>query len=88
LQVWTVSAVAELLTGMGPQLHVVGHGDVFTTAGFDVEAHGSWHAELHRDIPVIANTGFLIGRSLFHPGDAFTVPDKPVATLMLPVHAP
>lgn len=26
--------------------------------------------------------------SLFHPGDALTVPDAPVDTLMLPVHAP
>lgn len=88
LQVWTVSAVAELLTGMGAQLHVVGDGDTFTAAGFGVEAHGSRHTAVHRDIPVIANTGFLIGGSLFHPGDALTVPDKPVGTLMLPVHAP
>lgn len=26
--------------------------------------------------------------SLFHPGDALTVPEAPVDTLMLPVHAP
>jgi L-ascorbate metabolism protein UlaG (beta-lactamase superfamily) len=88
LQVWTVAAVAESLTGLGEQLHVIGHGDAFTAAGFEVEAHGTWHAEIHRDIPRIANSGFLINQRLFHPGDALTVPDKSIDTLLLPVHAP
>lgn len=88
LQVWTIGSVAETLTGLGAQLHVIGDGDTFTAAGFEVEAHGTWHAEIHRDIPRITNTGFLIDQRLFHPGDALTVPDKPVETLMLPIHAP
>jgi hypothetical protein len=29
----------------------------------------------------------LIEQQLFHPGDALTVPDTPVDTLLLPVHA-
>jgi L-ascorbate metabolism protein UlaG (beta-lactamase superfamily) len=88
LQIWTIDSVAASLTGLGPALHVVGHGDTFTAAGFDVEAHGTWHHEIHRDIPRIHNTGFLIDDRVFHPGDALTVPDKPIETLMLPVHAP
>lgn len=88
LEVWTVAAVADLLPGLRDRLHVIGDGDSFVTAGFDVEAHGSEHARLHREIPVVPNTGFLIDQRLFHPGDALTVPDKPVKTLMLPVHAP
>ncbi|MEP6696904.1 MAG: MBL fold metallo-hydrolase [Pseudonocardiales bacterium] len=88
LQVWTVAAVAEQLTGLGGQLHVIGDGDAFTTAGFEVEAHGTWHAVIHPDIPRITNAGFLVDQRLFHPGDALTVPDKPVSTLMLPMHAP
>ncbi len=88
LQVWTNASVAGLLTGLGRQVHVVGHGDAFTAAGFEVQAHGTLHAQVHRDIPLIANTGFLIDGRLFHPGDALTIPDRPVSTLMLPVHAP
>lgn len=88
LEIWTVAAVAELLTGLGARLHAVGHGDSFTTAGFEVEAYGTRHAPVHPDVPVVANTGFLIDRRLFHPGDALTVPDRPIATLLLPVHAP
>jgi L-ascorbate metabolism protein UlaG (beta-lactamase superfamily) len=88
LQVWTVSAVAESLAGLGSQLHVVGHGDTFTAAGFEIEVHGTWHAEIHPDIPRITNSGFVIDRRVFHPGDALTVPDKAIETLLLPLHAP
>jgi L-ascorbate metabolism protein UlaG (beta-lactamase superfamily) len=88
LEIWTVKAVAELLTGLGARLHAVGDGDAFTAAGFPVEAYGSRHARVHPDVPVVANTGFLIDQRLFHPGDALTVPGRPIATLLLPVHAP
>jgi len=27
-------------------------------------------------------------KPMFHPGDALTVPDEPVTTLLLPLHAP
>ena len=88
LQIYTVAAVASQLVGLGDQVHVVGDGDAFSAAGFEIEAHGSLHAEIHREIPRITNTGYLIDRRLFHPGDALTVPDKPIETLMLPLHAP
>jgi L-ascorbate metabolism protein UlaG (beta-lactamase superfamily) len=78
LEIWTVGAVADSLVGLGGQVHVVGDGDTFTAAGFEVEAHGTWHAEIHPDIPRITNTGFLIDGRLFHPGDALTVPGKPI----------
>jgi L-ascorbate metabolism protein UlaG (beta-lactamase superfamily) len=88
LEVWTNSATAGQLEGLGGRVHVVGHGDTFTAAGFDVHVHGELHAVIHPDIPRITNIGFLVGGQVFHPGDAFTVPDEPVATLLLPVHAP
>ena len=50
--------------------------------------HGELHAEIHPDLPRIPNVGFLVDGQVFHPGDALTVPDEPVATLLLPVHAP
>ncbi|WP_225849956.1 MBL fold metallo-hydrolase [Streptomyces sp. HPF1205] len=86
LRVWTVPAVAELLTGLGDRLQVVGHGDVFAAAGFEVEAFGTWHGTTHPDMPPVRNTGFLVDGSVFHPGDALTVPDRPVKTLLMPVH--
>jgi L-ascorbate metabolism protein UlaG (beta-lactamase superfamily) len=88
LEVWTNKSVAAQLEGLGTRVHVVGHGDAVTVAGFDVHVHGELHAEIHPDIPRIPNIGFLVDGQVFHPGDAFTVPDEPVSTLLLPVHAP
>ncbi|MFI8100284.1 MBL fold metallo-hydrolase [Streptomyces sp. NPDC086023] len=88
-EIWTLRSVAERLAPAYPgRVHTVGHGDAFTAAGFDVQVHGELHAVIHPDIPRITNVGFLVDGSLFHPGDALTVPDRPVDTLMLPVHAP
>ena len=64
------------------------HGDTFTAAGFDVHVYGSGHAVLHQDIPMIANVGFMVDGDVFHPGDALSVPEDPVGTLLLPSSAP
>ena len=88
LEVWTNAAVAAQLDGLGSRVHAVGHGDAVQVAGIDVQVHGELHAVIHPDIPQITNIGFLVGGQVFHPGDALTVPDEPVATLLLPVHAP
>ncbi|WLQ45206.1 MBL fold metallo-hydrolase [Streptomyces laculatispora] len=88
-EIWTLRSVAGQLGAAFPgRVHTVGHGDTFTAAGFDVQVHGELHAVIHPDIPRITNIGFLVDDSLFHPGDALTVPDRPVDTLMLPVMAP
>ncbi|MGZ4603993.1 MAG: MBL fold metallo-hydrolase [Kineosporiaceae bacterium] len=88
LEVWTNRSVAGQLEGLGSRVHIVGHGDAETVAGFDVHVHGELHAVIHPEIPRIPNVGFLVDGQVFHPGDALTVPDEPVATLLLPVHAP
>jgi L-ascorbate metabolism protein UlaG (beta-lactamase superfamily) len=88
LEVWTNKSVAAQIEGVGDRVRVVGHGDAVTVAGFDVRVYGELHAEIHPEIPRIANVGFLVGGQVFHPGDALTVPEEPVTTLLLPVHAP
>ncbi|MCU1612763.1 MAG: hypothetical protein JWO98_303 [Frankiales bacterium] len=88
LELWTNGSVAAQLEGLGPRVHVVGAGDALEVAGFEVHVHGEHHAVIHPDIPRIRNVGFLVAGQVFHPGDAFTVPDEPVPALLLPVHAP
>lgn len=88
LRIWANSSVARRLDGLGARVTSVGEGDAFTAAGLDVKIYGSWHALIHPDIPRVPNIGFLIDGALFHPGDALTVPDAPVDTLLLPVHGP
>lgn len=88
LEVWTNKAVGAKLDTLGVPVHVVGQGDLFAVAGFEVRVHGEHHAVIHPDIPVVGNIGFLLDGVMFHPGDALTLPDTPVSTLMLPTHAP
>ncbi|MCX4853615.1 MBL fold metallo-hydrolase [Streptomyces canus] len=89
-EIWTLKSVAEQISTAFPgRVHTVGHGDTFTAAGFDIQVHGEWHAEIHPDVPPMTNVGYLIdGGRVFHPGDALTVPDRAVETLMLPVMPP
>ncbi|GAB3694629.1 MBL fold metallo-hydrolase [Actinocorallia lasiicapitis] len=65
----------------------VRHGDSIHTLGMVVGVHGEKHAEIHPDIPLIENVGYLVD-GLYHPGDSFTVPDVPVRTLLAPIGAP
>jgi L-ascorbate metabolism protein UlaG (beta-lactamase superfamily) len=88
LEIWTNPAVAEQLVDLGVPVHAVTHGDTFTAAGFDVHVYGEKHAVIHRDLPVIANVGFHVGGAVFYPGDAFTVPEESVDTLLAPTGAP
>lgn len=87
-RIWTNTAVAKQLEGLGHQVITVGEGSAFTAEGFDVQVHGTWHAVIHDDIPRVTNVGFLVDGTVFHPGDALTVPGTPVDTLLLPVHGP
>ncbi|MGI5458336.1 MBL fold metallo-hydrolase [Streptomyces sp. CA-249302] len=89
LRIWTNPDVAGRLEGLGAgRVHTVTHGDTFTAAGFDVEVHGEWHAPIHPELPSVHNIGFVVDGELFYPGDAFTLPERKIGTLLLLSHAP
>jgi L-ascorbate metabolism protein UlaG (beta-lactamase superfamily) len=89
IEVWTLASVANELAAAYPgRVHTVGHGDAFTAVGFDIRVYGELHAVIHPDIPRVTNIGFLVDGTVFHPGDALTVPDHPVETLLAPLNAP
>ncbi|MFI6893578.1 MBL fold metallo-hydrolase [Streptomyces sp. NPDC050256] len=88
-EIWTLHSVAGQLAAAFPgRVHTVGHGDTFSAAGFDIQVHGELHAVIHPDLPRVTNVGYLVDGAVFHPGDALTVPEQPVDTLLLPVMAP
>ncbi|MFD5425968.1 MBL fold metallo-hydrolase [Streptomyces sp. NPDC127084] len=88
-RIWTLRSVAEQLSAAFPgRVHTVGNGDAFSAAGFDIQVYGELHAVIHPDLPRVTNVGYLVDGSVFHPGDALTVPEQSVDTLMLPVMAP
>ncbi len=86
-QVVTEAQAGQVLTGLGVAVRTVAAGDTLDV-GLQVRVLGSRHAEIHPDIPRVANVGFLIEGRLLHPGDALTVPDEPVDVLALPMVAP
>jgi L-ascorbate metabolism protein UlaG (beta-lactamase superfamily) len=91
LTVHTHADVEAQLTDLDADVYAVAPGDTFVAAGMTVRAHGGRHAVIHPDIPRIVNVGFVIDTPdgpLYHPGDAFHVPDEEIATLFVPVSAP
>jgi L-ascorbate metabolism protein UlaG (beta-lactamase superfamily) len=63
-------------------------GDELAVGSFAVTVHGSKHAVIHPDIPVVPNVGYLVDGSVYHPGDAYFVPEAPVSVLLLPTSGP
>jgi L-ascorbate metabolism protein UlaG (beta-lactamase superfamily) len=88
VQLWANETVAGRFGEFGSRVHAVRHGDAVTAAGFDVHVYGSDHAVIDSAIPVIRNTGFAVEGQVFHPGDSFTVPERPIPVLLVPVIAP
>lgn len=88
LRVYAPSSLAGTFADHAGQFTAVAAGDSLTIGGFSVSVHGSTHAVIHPDIPVIPNVGYFIDESVYHPGDAFYVPDVRVGTLLLPTSGP
>lgn len=92
--IFTIGAVARLLAAQAPdvaeRVTVVAPGEELDV-GLPVRAVGERHAVIHPDLPRFDNSGYLVdvgGTSVFHPGDALTVPGRPVDVLCAPVSAP
>ena len=92
--IWTIEAVRRAIADADPavaeRVQVLTPG-AQADVGVPVTVVGERHAVIHPDIPGIDNSGFVLdvgGTRVYHPGDAFTVPDGPVDLLLLPVQAP
>ena len=88
LRLWAPPSVAGGFADLGEQVTAAEPGQAFDAAGFSIRAFGGQHAVIHPAIPTIANVGYLIEGTVYHPGDAFFVPPVPVGVLLAPMHAP
>jgi L-ascorbate metabolism protein UlaG (beta-lactamase superfamily) len=88
LELWSNKSVVSQFVEFGGRVHAVTHGETFTAAAFDVHVYGEQHARIVPQIPLIANTGFAVDGTVFHPGDSFTVPEDRIPALLVPVSAP
>jgi L-ascorbate metabolism protein UlaG (beta-lactamase superfamily) len=92
--VFTIDAVAAKLRDEAPdvaeRLTVVSPGEAFDP-GIPAVAVGELHAVIHPDLPRFFNSGYLFTLgdvTVYHPGDALTLPEQPVDVLLVPVCAP
>ena len=75
--------VAEQLAATGVPVLTVSTGDAVEVAGFPVTVVGGLHAEVYDGMPGCANVGYVVGDRVYHPGDAFFVPEHRDLELML-----
>ena len=93
--IWTIEAVARLLRDQAPdvaeRVTVVRPGEHLEVSGLAVEVVGEKHAVIHPDYDRFDNSGYVVtagDRAVYHPGDALTVPGRPVDVLLAPMSAP
>ena len=88
LRVYGPESVVGRWSARRGQVTAVAAGDRHAVGGFDIAVFGDLHALIHRDIPRVTNVGYLVDERLYHPGDAYHVPEAPVETLLLPTSGP
>jgi L-ascorbate metabolism protein UlaG (beta-lactamase superfamily) len=92
--VFTIDALAAKIRDEAPDIAervtVVTPGESFDP-GIPAVAVGELHAVIHPDLPRFYNSGYLFtlgDTTVYHPGDALTVPEQAVDVLCVPVCAP
>ena len=85
-QIFGPAEVAQKLGKLPVQ--VAYHGDHFEVSGFELDFSGDLHEQIHRSIPLIQNTGVMVNRTLYYPGDSYTIPENKVKVLACPTSAP
>ena len=84
------AAIADQATDVSERVTVVNPGES-VDVGVPVQVVGEKHAVIHPELPHVDNSGYLLtvdGTTVFHPGDALTVPSATPDLLLLPVSAP
>jgi L-ascorbate metabolism protein UlaG (beta-lactamase superfamily) len=87
-EVITNADVQAQLEKEGIKSEVLAHGETVTKRGILLEGVGDKHAILISSMPQSPNVGFIVAERLFYPGDALTIPSKPIEILALPAAAP
>lgn len=87
-EIVTNSSVGKLLAEMGVVCQILEGGSANIVADTHIESYDGKHVEIFGDYGIVQNTGYFVADKLFYPGDAYTVPGKPVPVLALPVAGP
>ncbi len=88
LRVYAPAALRDTFGAHAGQFTAVAEGDTLNLGSLTVTVHGDKHAVIHPDIPAVANVGYLVDGTFYHPGDAYFVPEADVPVLLLPTSGP
>lgn len=84
----TNTSVANLLRSLSIDVYVLEGRDAATITDVVLEAFDGPHVEIFESFGIVQNTGYFVENHFFFPGDAYTIPHKPVTVLALPVAGP
>ena len=84
----TNSQVAELLKNLVANIKIVEGSNKVDIDGIIITAHDHAHEEIYKEFGQVQNTGYYIDNIFFHPGDAFTKPNRKVAAIATIISAP
>ena len=82
------TSVATLLKQSDIDVHILEGRDAATVVDVLLEAYDGEHVEIFGDFGLVQNTGYFVEDNFFYPGDAYTLPNKSVGILALPVAGP
>jgi L-ascorbate metabolism protein UlaG (beta-lactamase superfamily) len=86
VKIITNSLVSKLLEEENIESFILESGKL--EEGMHLYAETCDHVDIYDTVPVVQNTGYLIGERLFYPGDAWLVPEREVEILALPCGGP
>lgn len=86
VQIFTTEEAAKECGNVSVQ--TVKAGDEQTAGPFALRFYGQLHNAVHADWPQNQNLGVLVNDAFYYPGDSFTLPDRKVELLAVPVSAP
>lgn len=87
-EIITHASVGKMLEAQKISYTLITDNEEIQRRGVAIASCGTLHACVHKDIPVVQNTGFMIASKLFYPGDSFHNPHKEIEILALPVAGP
>ncbi len=88
IPIFTNKSVSDILLKENISSSILGGGESANVKGVKIEGVGHDHAVIHSSIPVCRNTGYFVADKFFYPGDALTLPNRPVEILAMPAAAP
>jgi L-ascorbate metabolism protein UlaG (beta-lactamase superfamily) len=84
----TNTSVASVLEACGVSVRILEGRDTAEVCGISIAAFDGVHVEIFETVGLVQNTGYLVADEFFFAGDAYTVPEKTVGILALPVAGP